>query len=68
MTSKKVYRENEQMQFDRFLETLEKLGREDLARDPDRGLADIVLISNQQQQQLDTQGSNRNRRMIAGRF
>ncbi len=68
MTNKKSYQHNEQIQFDRFLETLEKLGREDLAKDPESGLAGIVLISSQDQQQGQTQGSNRNRRMISRRF
>jgi hypothetical protein len=66
MSSNSVYREHQSRQFDRFLETLEKLGREDLAKNPDKGLNGIVLIKSQeQQQQLVARSFNRKHSKVA---
>ena len=67
MSSKKIYRDHQSRQFDRFLKTLEKLGREDLAKDPDKGLSDIVLIKSLEQQQVVARSVNRTPGMDADR-
>lgn len=67
MSSKSVYRDHQSRQFDRFLETLEKLGREDLAKNPDKGLSGIVLIKSQEQQQLVARSIDRKQSMGADR-
>ena len=67
MSSKSIYREHQSRQFDRFLETLEKLGREDLAKNPDKGLSDIVLIKSREQQALVTRSIDRKPGMGAHR-
>ena len=67
MSSKSVYREHQSRQFDRFLETLEKLGREDLAKNPDKGLGDIVLIKSREQQPLVARSIDRKPGMGADR-
>ena len=67
MSSKSNYRDHQSRQFDRFLETLEKLGREDLAKNPDKGLSDIVLIKSQEKQQWVGRSINRKPGMGADR-
>ena len=67
MSSNSNYRDHQSRQFDRFLETLEKLGREDLAKNPDKGLSDIVLIKSQEKQQWVGRSINRKPGMGADR-
>jgi hypothetical protein len=44
MSSQEAHHQNASSQFDRFLQTLEKLGREDLVKNLDIGLDGIVLL------------------------